>query len=609
MSNKAASTLLAFFMGVPLVAPAQPLNYRLEVIPTFDEPNPETLGLAFAINELGEAVGISEDAQFMPRGFLYQAGQLKEVPGFGAGLTSDVRAINNFAEVAGGAMMNVVFNGHPGAMAVPFVKSPGGPPRTLLTNDEIHRRGIGGYAYGLNDAGMVGFEGGGSWVALPDGQRVEWGFLQFPGDYAGLGSMNNRGQIVGYGVPQDALGFEAVLFDLNTRTAVNLNDRTNAHSSFANDINEAGVIVGEWRLNSNGRTVPVLWEKLVPRQLPFVHEETPGWVGRTVAINDHGDVLGESQHLSGERLNWLLFAGVEIPIPLLDLVAGDFFEHFDDFLAFDLNNSRELVGAAIKHVPDAPFGSTNKPAILRPMIAAVPPAPAPGLWADPARPGAGIEINRAGGRHYLIWYTYDESGLPTWYFSDAIALVRDGWRAELYRFTRNAAGAVLRQSAGQVVLSSRSESALTFSWRLGGRGGSESYRYLAGDCAAGAKGVTGTWYNPDSPGFGVSLQHAGTGLSAVFYFYDVTGRARWVFVDFANGARAADAWLFTGGSCPGCAPRSPSRAIAGTAELVLVGGRVELNMNLPVTAGLPALGWHSANAMAPLSAPAACGFW
>ena len=307
--------------------------------------------------------------------------------------------------------------------------------------------------------------------------------------------------------------------------------------------------------------------------------------------------------ISGTRVDWVLFAGTQKPVPLINLTNAEFQAAFDDFMGFDLNNAREIAGAAIAFDDDAPFGSTNKPGILRPEIPEQVVRPSPGLWADPAHPGAGVAINRVDNRHYLIWYTYDEAGLPIWYFSDTVALERDGWRAQLFEFTRNAQGLFSRRPVGQVIHLNRSRTTLQFSWRLGARSGTESFRYLPGRCTDGVFSTTGTWYDPAQPGYGMSVQEHAEGTVAIFYFYGERGLPRWAYLDFPGDTTRTDAWVFTGGACPTCEARTPVRQDGGSALLRRVQSDLEVELTVN---GVPGLNWQSVNRMIRLSSPATC---
>ncbi|MEE4219053.1 MAG: S8 family serine peptidase, partial [Xanthomonadales bacterium] len=53
----------------------------------------------------------------------------------------------------------------------------------------------------------------------------------------------------------------------------------------------------------------------------------------------------------------------------------------------------------------------------------------PGLWFPPARSGQGYDYNWGGADRALIWYTYDEVGLPTWYIASAPANDGNIWVA------------------------------------------------------------------------------------------------------------------------------------------------------------------------------------
>lgn len=598
--------LVSIASSIALLAPAfaaEPIQFQLEQIATFDEPNEETFGLALAINEFGEVVGIADDADLVARGFRYSAGELSEIAGFEPDLVSHPRAINQFGDVVGGAGHRVTSGGHAAIVTVPFLRPEGGAIRALMTAQEI-AAGQGGMAFTLNDSGVVAFEGPGALVALPGGERTAWGFPG--GGIITTGSVNQLGLLVGTGLRPGASGFEALLFDTRGQTTLNLHDPSQASISYAVDINNPGVIVGEWLRLDNDRTVPVMWRNGQGAQLPFVNEELAGWVGHAIAINDRGDVLGESFHPRGERLNWLLFAGTTAPVPLVDLLDESFFVNFDDFMAFDLNNSREIAGTALRVDPEHPLGSTNKPGILVPNRVPRLVFPAPGLWANLSEPGSGFEINRVGDHHYLVWQTYDTAGLPVWYFSQTVRMTRDGWRADLLEFSRNTSGTITSRTVGQVVLQHRQVEEMLFSWRLEGRSGTSVHRYLPGNCEFGAKPYTGTWHDPANPGFGISVQDLGQRQIAIFYFYDRNGKARWALFNFPSGPGSTEAWLFHGGACPQCNYAPPQRSTIGSARLELTGATLGLEVGLAGTGNLAAMTWNSVSAMTRIPSPPNC---
>ncbi len=599
--SKYAALLLTAMLSSSMAA--EPVRYRFEQIPTFDEPNTETFGLALAINELGEVVGIADDESLVARGFLYTPGLFLEIPGFDTGLVSHPRAINQFGDVAGAAGYRVTSNGHTAIVSVPFIRGAGQGIRSILNGEELSR-GLGGMAYTINDAGMVAFEGQGAQVRLANGERLNWGFAD--GGVVTTGRINQFGVLVGTGLRVGSEGFEAMRYDVNSRTAMSLHDPNQARMSFAIDINNAGIAVGDWVRRDNNRTVPVIWRNGSGEELPFINEHLFGWTGHVIAINDRGDVLGESSSAGGQRIDWVLFAGETTPLPLVDLIEGPGFDGYDEFMAFDINNSREISGAAIVRDAAHPLGSTNKPGVLAPLTSQAPAFPAPGLWADLSQPGAGFEINRVGDRHYLIWTTYDASGLPVWYFSQPVRLTHDGWRANLLRFRTNPNGDITSSVAGQAVLSHRRPTEMLFSWRLGEQSGTLAHQYLAGRCEAGARGHTGTWHDPARPGFGLSLLDLGERQAGVFYFYDQNGHPRWVFLHFPTGPGQTEAWLFHGGACPSCPYRPPQRSTIGAARLGLAPGEVELEVNLAGSGSLSAMRWQSAGRMARIPSAPRC---
>jgi hypothetical protein len=85
--------------------------------------------------------------------------------------------------------------------------------------------------------------------------------------------------------------------------------------------------------------------------------------------------------------------------------------------------------------------------------------------------------------------------------------------------------------------------------------------------------------------------------TAIFYFYDLNGSARWVELDFPAGPGQTEASLYHQGACPSCAYRPPQRTNVGTARLDVAAEFIDLEINLRGTGNLAAMAWQSDNIM------------
>ncbi|MCH5378094.1 MAG: hypothetical protein JJ992_29400, partial [Planctomycetes bacterium] len=102
--------------------------------------------------------------------------------------------------------------------------------------------------------------------------------------------------------------------------------------------------------------------------------------------------------------------------------------------------------------------------------------PMPGLWSPSSRPNEinqGFEFNWAedpSSPHFLVWYTYDESGRPEWFFASANRNDQNVWTADLMRVTNDGAEQQL-QRVGSVSLSLLATDDAMFSYTLYGESG------------------------------------------------------------------------------------------------------------------------------------------
>jgi len=195
-----------------------------------------------------------------------------------------------------------------------------------------------------------------------------------------------------------------------------------------------------------------------------------------------------------------------------------------------------------------------------------------GLWFNPQRSGHGIDVQHAGDALSVIWYTYESDGSPTWYL--AAAPRANPWRAELRRFTWDAAGATAQSSAvGELLLSFDDARRATFAWRLGSRSGSERMEAALRAEPPANPDRTGTWFGPAQPGWGLSLFADGASRVAVAYVYDSSGQPRWALGQGGNASSQTVPMLLFAGFCPDCAYSAPTTRSAGSITLRFDGAR------------------------------------
>jgi hypothetical protein len=140
----------------------------------------------------------------------------------------------------------------------------------------------------------------------------------------------------------------------------------------------------------------------------------------------------------------------------------------------------------------------------------------------------------------LIWYTYDEDGLPAWYIANKPATDGNIWTADLHRFTNNG---TTQQSApvGQISITSLAENDSMFSYTLFGQSGTERMQPISPQTCpqvnGSAKSYSGIWYRGVDGLGGASVEVNASTQSQIHYLFDDLGMPRWLFAqDMVNPA-------------------------------------------------------------------------
>ncbi len=194
--------------------------------------------------------------------------------------------------------------------------------------------------------------------------------------------------------------------------------------------------------------------------------------------------------------------------------------------------------------------------------------PESGMWYDPSRDGAGLDI-----RFYdsstmgVVWYTYEPSGKPVWY--TATGEYSDGrFSAALLRYRHDGTAAV-PEWVGDIELIFDSRKSASMNWVIeyaaGIMAGSQQIILLLADPSVPEVNREGHWFDAEEPGWGLTVGSHGELEFAVLYFHDDSGEPTW-----ALGAGRADdagyAMLSFRGSCPGCEYRPSEKHEVGVFE-------------------------------------------
>lgn len=155
--------------------------------------------------------------------------------------------------------------------------------------------------------------------------------------------------------------------------------------------------------------------------------------------------------------------------------------------------------------------------------------PSTGLWYNPDRPGHGFDLHQAGDQLFMVWYTFDESGVPVWYTGQN-SFTGTVWSADLLQFTwNNASNSIAGQeTVGSVSLDFHDPTRAIFTWDVNGNNGSEPVEHLIFDTGFPDRDLTGQYFDASEGGWGFTVSSQGDTHVGVIYFYDEAGNATWV---------------------------------------------------------------------------------
>lgn len=151
-----------------------------------------------------------------------------------------------------------------------------------------------------------------------------------------------------------------------------------------------------------------------------------------------------------------------------------------------------------------------------------------GAWFNPARSGQGYAIQRSQDGLAVLWYTYRADGTPTWYIASG---PRQGksWQADLLDVRYNAVdGSRTLTTVGKLALTFGDSHNAIAHWTLNGITRFEPIQFLEFDRRPPARDETGVWFDPNNPGWGMSLSHQGQTRFMLTYLYDTAGQPLWI---------------------------------------------------------------------------------
>jgi len=205
-----------------------------------------------------------------------------------------------------------------------------------------------------------------------------------------------------------------------------------------------------------------------------------------------------------------------------------------------------------------------------------------GLWWDPALSGSGWEINQSGDAFFGIWYTYNSDGDPVWYTTNG-PLTDGNYQGDLLSFSWDYDNQKVNAHtvAGSVTIDFLNPQLAEIQWQLGEQQSQHTLRPFIFSANPSMSDHSGSWFDPQDSGYGMTVQSQGDLNYAVLYYYDKAGNPKWSAGINEPGNRSLSMLSFTG-SCPWCEYAPPQHSPAGE----LVAGfhsetRLSLEMILP----------------------------
>jgi DNA-binding beta-propeller fold protein YncE len=214
--------------------------------------------------------------------------------------------------------------------------------------------------------------------------------------------------------------------------------------------------------------------------------------------------------------------------------------------------------------------------------------PFSGLWFNPQRSGHGFDLQFAGDRIFIIWFTYTDAGSPTWYL--ATAEYQPAWQATLNQFTWDAENrTAVAQAVGTVNLNFNSATQAALSWDIGGRTGSEPVQYFLFDGGMTLEPRTGAYFDVDDAGWGITLTTLGQTAVSLLYYFDESGAPRWVLGTGDQQNQNMEMRAYTG-FCPDCEWTETSSQVVGSQSISYLADRL-LEYTVSIQAPTLSLDW------------------
>ncbi len=188
--------------------------------------------------------------------------------------------------------------------------------------------------------------------------------------------------------------------------------------------------------------------------------------------------------------------------------------------------------------------------------------PMTGLWWNPDESGWGIGLTQQGSTVFATWFTYEQSGTPTWLVMSNCAVSGTTCSGDIYSVRggtppgvpwNGAAKVVTKVGAGRFAFSDTNNG--VFSYTLNGVSGSKTItrQMFSSSSVHPPVDYTALWWNPNESGWGVTVTQQHDMIFAIMYTYDANGNPAWYAASscpVSGSGCSGDLYKVTGGSAP-----------------------------------------------------------
>ncbi|WP_223788520.1 YncE family protein [Marinicella meishanensis] len=214
--------------------------------------------------------------------------------------------------------------------------------------------------------------------------------------------------------------------------------------------------------------------------------------------------------------------------------------------------------------------------------------PLAGLWFNPARGGHGMDLQLSGDNLFIIWYTYNDDGTPTWYLAAAPYAVN--WQATLNRFTWDSSNRIATAEAvGTASLDFSHAQQAEFSWDINGRTGAEPFSYFQFAAPPTIAQHTSSYFDPLDSGWGITVATQGHVTATIIYYYDELGEPKWALGTGPTDADSIEMFTYQG-FCPDCEFIATSNQLVGAQQLTFLPDRL-IDFDVSLQAPTLSLNW------------------